>query len=86
MGAMNANDDARNTGTRNPVTTWNTSVPAPAVNSATLGSRPVRSGTSTSAPNATNSIWAPMSTVRGVRAGDADEVTSPPGVERSNGA
>jgi hypothetical protein len=62
---MNANDEARKTGTLKPVTIWNSSVPAPAVNSATLGSRPVRSGTRTSAPNATNSIWAPRMKVRG---------------------
>src|SRR5690554_2714863 len=35
-------------------------VPTPAVNSATLGSSPVSSGTSTKAPNATNNICAPV--------------------------
>ena len=56
MGATNTNDDARNTGTERRVMPWNNRVPRPAVNSATLGSRPVSSGISTMAPNATNSI------------------------------
>lgn len=58
---MKAKDDARNTGTWPRVTIWKISVPIPAVNSATPGFSPVRSGTSTSAPKATNSIWAPIS-------------------------
>ena len=56
MGATNTNDDARNTGTERRVMPWNNRVPRPAVNSATLGSRPVSSGISTMAPNATNNI------------------------------
>src|SRR5690554_1909752 len=65
MGAMKANDEARKTGTVTRVTPWNTRVPTPAVKSATLGSSPVSSGTSTRAPKATKSIWAPVSRVRG---------------------
>ncbi len=66
MGAMKANDEARNTGTWPRVTTWKISVPTPAVKSATFGSRPVSSGTSTSAPKATSSICAPSTAVMGV--------------------
>ena len=65
IGAMKAKDEARNTGTLTRVTPWNTRVPTPAVNSATLGSSPVSSGTSTRAPKATNSICTPVSSVRG---------------------
>jgi hypothetical protein len=61
IGAMKAKEEARKTGTLPRVTAWKTRVPAPAVNSATLGSRPVRSGTRTSAPKATNIIWPPSS-------------------------
>ena len=42
IGAMKAKEDARNTGTWPRVTIWKISVPRPAVNSATLGSRPVK--------------------------------------------
>src|SRR5690554_4226930 len=60
IGAIKANDEARKTGTVTRVTPWKMRVPTPAVNSATLGSSPVSSGTSTKAPNATNSICAPV--------------------------
>ena len=66
IGAMNTNDDARKTGTLRFVTTWNISVPTPAVNNATLGSRPVINGINTNAPNATNSICKPANAVRHV--------------------
>jgi len=59
MGAMKANEEARKTGTLRLVMNWNRRVPAPAVNRATPGSKPVRSGTRTRAPKATKSIWAP---------------------------
>lgn len=49
IGVMKAKLEARNTGTWRPVTSWNSRVPMPAVNSATFGSRPVISGISTSA-------------------------------------
>ena len=67
MGAMKAKLDARNTGTLPLVMTWNSRVPAPAVNRATLASSPVSSGTRTSAPNATNSICAPSSASFGLK-------------------
>ena len=60
MGATNTKDDARNTGTERRVIHWNSSVPRPAVNRATLGSSPVSNGISTMAPKATNSICAPI--------------------------
>src|SRR5690606_32874295 len=59
IGAMKAKLEARNTGTWRLVTSWNSRVPIPAVNSATLGSMPVISGISTRAPKATKSICAP---------------------------
>ena len=61
---MKAKLEARNTGTWRPVISWNSSVPSPAVNSATFGSSPVMSGISTKAPKATNSICAPDNTWR----------------------
>ena len=61
---MNANELARKIGTEPPVMAWNSSVPAPAVKRATDGSSPVSSGTSTSAPNATNNIWMPNTSFR----------------------
>ena len=59
MGAMKAKEDARKMGTLPRVTSWNSSVPTPAVNRATLLLSPVSKGTSTSAPKATKSICAP---------------------------
>src|SRR5690554_6318082 len=59
IGAIKAKLDAKKTGTWRLVTNWNNRVPIPAVNKATLGSMPVISGMSTSAPKATNSICAP---------------------------
>ena len=56
MGAMKAKELARKIGTEPPVMAWKRRVPAPAVKSAMDGSSPVSSGTSTSAPNATNNI------------------------------
>src|SRR5210317_1928072 len=67
IGAIKAKLEARNTGTLPRVTSWNTNVPAPAVKSATLAFNPVRSGTRTSAPKATKSIWAPMTICLGLR-------------------
>ncbi len=61
IGAMKAKLEARKTGTLPRVMTWKTRVPAPAVKSATLAFKPVKSGTRTSAPKATKSIWAPTS-------------------------
>ena len=56
---MKAKELARKIGTLPPVRAWNSKVPAPAVNKAMEGSSPVSSGTRTSAPKATNSIWTP---------------------------
>ncbi len=60
MGAIKAKDEAKNTGTFPRVVSWKSNVPTPAVNKATFGFNPVSSGTRTNAPNATNSIWAPV--------------------------
>ncbi|CSB66557.1 Uncharacterised protein [Vibrio cholerae] len=59
IGAIKAKEEARKMGTERRVINWKSSVPKPAPNSATFGSSPVRSGTRTNAPNATNSICAP---------------------------
>jgi hypothetical protein len=59
IGAIKANEEPRNTGIDRFVQSWKINVPKPAVNNATLGSRPVIKGTSTNEPNATNSICAP---------------------------
>lgn len=59
IGAMKAKLLPRKMGTLPLVTAWNMSVPTPAVNSATEGSRPTSRGTSTVAPKATNRNCAP---------------------------
>ncbi len=59
IGAMKAKLEPRKIGTWRRVMSWNSSVPTPAPSSASEGLSPVSSGTSTSAPKATNRIWAP---------------------------
>ena len=50
----NAKEEPRNAGTFIFVITWNKSVPSPANNKVVAMSSPVRSGTSTVAPNIAN--------------------------------
>ena len=59
IGAMKAKLLPRKTGTLPLVTAWKIKVPTPAVNNATEGSNPTRSGTSTVAPKATKRNCAP---------------------------
>ncbi|GGY31530.1 hypothetical protein GCM10011297_00290 [Bacterioplanes sanyensis] len=77
IGAMNTNDDAKNTGTERLVISWNNKVPKPAVNRATDGFKPVINGISTKAPKATNNICRPASAVRQLAAEEEDVILSP---------
>jgi hypothetical protein len=43
----------------------NTSVPTPDISTATLGSKPIRIGASTVAPNIATTCWAPIANVCG---------------------
>ena len=54
ISAKKANDEPRNAGTLRPVITWNSSVPKPAKQSVEEMLSPVRTGTSTVAPNIAN--------------------------------
>ena len=63
IGAIKAKDEPKKMGTLRLVSNWNTSVPIPAPNNANAGFSPVKIGTKTIAPNATNKICAPATAV-----------------------